>query len=74
MPLYTSGVYTSDMPREESDPTSEEKAYTLRMRRDLWRKLRRRAADSDKTVKQVILDTLEAAFSNGEKQNGAPAV
>lgn len=61
------------MPRPEQNPTAEEKAYTLRMRRALWRKLRRVAAETDKSVKQVILDALEAAFPNGEQANGAPA-
>lgn len=32
-----------------------EKVYSLRMRRETWRELRRVAADTDSTVKTVIL-------------------
>lgn len=43
--------------RPETKP-AEEKAYTLRMPKALWRELRRLAADRDATVKDVILEAL----------------
>lgn len=59
------------MPEDRPDNKKpEEKAYTLRMPKPLWRELRRLAADRDATVKDVIIEALGKTISDpGREQD-----